>query len=607
MSKIKNLEVNYDMLSDEKKHDLYLRKLATGEIQGPPTGKPSQDKPWLKYYSEEAIASDVPSMSIYDYLYNCISDEPDRVLIDFLGKKITAKEILDNIALFADKFNASGIKKGDVVGLALPNIPESVYCIYALSKIGAIPCNIDPRSSAESMKHDLKTSNSKDLVCIDSICNKVNQVSKDYSLQNVTVVYALQSAPATPKFGLIKLLNIFSNIKNGNYKLRRKYKSGKIVKKGAFESDDCTFSLNDDLAVIVHTGGTTGVHKGVMLSNDALNSTVYQHRYLMDNINCGDTMYNPLPQFMSYGMTTVHLALCSKLCMFMMPISSPKTFGKEIANLKPNVVYGGPIHYQTGRKSVELDNADLSSVKIMVSGGERVSKKEEETNNIFYKKLGVQDDIYNGYGASEMCGVFSVKKGSNNSEGSVGIPFPHNVVKIINPDTKEELGYNKVGEILLRGDSLMLGYDNNCETANVIEDGWFISGDLGYVNENGELYITGRKKRQFVSGVDKIYCPVIEDCISKCQYVEKCVVVGVNDDELRKVPYAYIVVKPEYKGIVDFSEIEKEISNKIISEFSISSVPKYFEYVEDILYTSQGKVDFVKMEESAEKKLTLTK
>ena len=93
MSNIKNLEVNYDMLSDEKKHDLYLRKLATGEIQGPPTGKPSQDKPWLKYYSEEAIVSDVPSMSIYDYLYNCISDEPDRVLIDFLGKKITAKEI----------------------------------------------------------------------------------------------------------------------------------------------------------------------------------------------------------------------------------------------------------------------------------------------------------------------------------------------------------------------------------------------------------------------------------------------------------------------------------------------------------------------------------
>ena len=123
MSNIKNLEVNYDMLSDEKKHDLYLRKLATGEIQGPPTVKPAQDKPWLKYYSEEAIVSDVPSMSIYDYLYNCISDEPDRVLIDFLGKKITAKEILDNIALFADKFNASGIKKGYVVGLALTNIP----------------------------------------------------------------------------------------------------------------------------------------------------------------------------------------------------------------------------------------------------------------------------------------------------------------------------------------------------------------------------------------------------------------------------------------------------------------------------------------------------
>ena len=158
MSNIKNLEVNYDMLSDEKKHDLYLRKLATGEIQGPPTGKPSQDKPWLKYYSEEAIVSDVPKMKAYDYLVLNNLDNLNSVAINYYGRKITYSSLIKKIDICAKALKKIGVKCGDIVTLPMANTPENIYLFYALNRIGAISNVIDPRGTVEEMSNEIKKS-----------------------------------------------------------------------------------------------------------------------------------------------------------------------------------------------------------------------------------------------------------------------------------------------------------------------------------------------------------------------------------------------------------------------------------------------------------------
>lgn len=601
MKIINNLEINGENMSEDILRNLYLRKLALGEIQGPPTGMSSIDKPWLKNYSEDAIIETVPKMTIYEYLKSCIEDDPDAVLIEYFGRKITSREILESINEYAKKFSNLNVKKGDYVALALPNTPESVYCIYALNKIGAIPCNIDPRENYDDLKRDIVNANAKYCVGTDMTYSKLKEIAKNYKLKSFSIVSPFASAPnKNIKFKVIKTISTFKNILEGNYVLNKKhrFKTAKLINDN---TEDYVKHCDNDLAVIVHTGGTTGVHKGVKISNAALNQTVHDHKFIIDDIRTGMTLYNPLPQFMSYGMTTLHLSLCNKLCMYMMPVSSPKTFGKEISILHPEIIYGGPIHYQHGRHSKQLKEADMSTTKIAVSGGEKTTLSEEESNNEFYGLLGFQDEIFNGYGTSELCGVFSVKRGRLNSHGSVGQPLPKNNIKFVDDATHEEISYfsNKPGDIYINGASMMIGYDNAEETDKVIIDGWFETGDIGYMNQDGEIFITGRKKRQFVSGVDKVYAPDIEEKIEDLPFVEKCVVVGIADDELRKVPYAFVKLTEDYK-ISNQNNIRNEIVEYLKDKVPNSSIPAIFNFDYKFRYTPNGKVDFVQMEKEAE-------
>lgn len=599
MSAINDLTINEQILGN-----LYLRNLALGIVQGPPTGKASLDKPWLKNYPEEAITSFVSNESIYEYLKECISSAPDAILLDYFGEKITAEQLLKNIDATADVLEKKGVSKGQYVALILPNMPETVYNVYALNKIGAIPCIIDPRQNETDILRDMKSVNATSCISIDFAVKKLKTISKEYHIDLLDKLSLFDSvSKKTPQVCLLNAFITLQNVLHGNYSLKKTKLCGFIQKCSISQED-----IDADVAAIVHTGGTSGKHKGVKVSNSALNQTVHDHKYIIDEVQTGDTIYNPLPQFMSYGLTTMHLSLCNKLHMYMMSVASPKTFGNDISKLKPAIIYGGPIHYLHGRKSKKMQKADLSHTKIAVSGGERLGSKEEQQNNEFYCSLGLQDELYNGYGASETSGVYSVKKGRHNSFGSVGYPFPKNNIKILDPNTGEELCYlldeKKSGDIYINGASMMVGYDDESETEKVISDGWFATGDIGYMNANGELFVTGRKKRQFVSGVDKVYAPVVEDIIEDVEGIEKCVVVPVPDDELRKAPYAFLKLENKNLSESDILELKKNIISLIQQKLSSTSLPKYYDFTTQIEYTPNGKVDFMKMEEIAKNMVT---
>lgn len=599
MSAINDLTINEQILGN-----LYLRNLALGIVQGPPTGKASLDKPWLKNYPEEAITSFVSNESIYEYLKECISSAPDAILLDYFGEKITAEQLLKNIDATADVLEKKGVSKGQYVALILPNMPETIYNVYALNKIGAIPCIIDPRQNETDILRDMKSVNATSCISIDFAVKKLKTISKKYHIDLLDKLSLFDSvSKKTPQVCLLNAFITLQNVLHGNYSLKKTKLCG-FVQKCSISQED----IDADVAAIVHTGGTSGKHKGVKVSNSALNQTVHDHKYIIDEVQTGDTIYNPLPQFMSYGLTTMHLSLCNKLHMYMMSVASPKTFGNDISKLKPAIIYGGPIHYLHGRKSKKMQKADLSHTKIAVSGGERLGSKEEQQNNEFYCSLGLQDELYNGYGASETSGVYSVKKGRHNSFGSVGYPFPKNNIKILDPNTGEELCYlldeKKSGDIYINGASMMVGYDDESETEKVISDGWFATGDIGYMNANGELFVTGRKKRQFVSGVDKVYAPVVEDIIEDVEGIEKCVVVPVPDDELRKAPYAFLKLENKNLSESDILELKKNIISLIQQKLSSTSLPKYYDFTTQIEYTPNGKVDFMKMEEIAKNMVT---
>ena len=275
MSNIKNLEVNYDMLSDEKKRDLYLRKLATGEIQGPPTGKPSQDKPWLKYYSEEAIVSDVPKMKAYDYLVLNNLDNLNSVAINYYGRKITYSSLIKKIDICAKALKKIGVKCGDIVTLPMANTPENIYLFYALNRIGAISNVIDPRGTVEEMSNEIKKTNSKYIIGLDLCCPTIERAILDTNVKSVVYLSAVES--------MFLPLKIIENIRSkGNYKFKL---NPKFIKWNDFLNNGKSYNSKIDSEyfekapiTLVHTGGSTGEPKSVILTNENFVSMAQMHK-----------------------------------------------------------------------------------------------------------------------------------------------------------------------------------------------------------------------------------------------------------------------------------------------------------------------------------------
>ena len=183
-------------LNNEKLRDLYLRDLSLGTLQGPPTGYPSIDKPWLKFYTPNDILTDIDeSSNIYEYMYKCNKSNLDRIAINYYGRTYTYKELIININNVANKFRALGIKENDVISICMPSTPETIFSIYALNKIGAICDMIDPRSNPEQMEYYLSQNNSKILILCTNYYKGLKKCLDTANLKNIILNPITPSAP----------------------------------------------------------------------------------------------------------------------------------------------------------------------------------------------------------------------------------------------------------------------------------------------------------------------------------------------------------------------------------------------------------------------------
>ena len=592
---------------EKKKRDLYLKKMADGTLEGPSTGYSSIDKQWLKYYSDDAINDSVKSMSIYESYFNSCKDYLDDISVEFEENQITNRKVLENICKFEDFLKDNGIKKGDTVCIAPANTPESIYLIMSVNKIGGKISILDPRANEHVLAGDIKNSKEtpKIFIGVELVKNTFNHISKVVGIDKY-FYYSPMNSSKNKKINLVyKFIRKIN--KSGRYgKDEDLFRQMKKYEKKTYSVED--FSRFErfqkrETAFVLHTGGTTGVHKGVELSNEAINSTVYEHRFLMDGIVDRESIFvNPLPQFITYGFTTLNLSLCRGFKMVMLAVPTNDVFSKAIINNKANIAFGGPIHWEGFCNSKYIKNKDLSFLRVPVAGGEKIPLTVKKDTNEILKKHNCPSNLFDGYGLSETCGVFSVAV-DNNTIGSVGIPLVYNNVGIFDPETNKELHSGAIGEIRIYGDSMMNEYENNDSENKKVTDvsygqKWFKTGDLGSISEEGELYVTGRIKRIFVCGVDKVYQESMEELICTLPYIQKCVVVAIPDKELRNVPKVHIVLRKEcqnekYQKLAKY-EIEKLVSEKI----SKNVIPHYYEFQEDLIYTPNGKVDFKNIQQN---------
>ena len=601
---LKEYKEKLSKLSDEelRERDLYLRRLALGEIEGPPVGYASIDKPWLKYYDEKYIRGNDPKCTVYEMIWENNKEYLNNNAIQYFDKYITYGDLFANIDKVAKSLKSNGIKEGDIVNVSLPNIPESVYIFYALSKIGAIANMIDPRASSADIKHYVNEVNSNMLIILEDALPKIYPILNDTGLKKIVKISATNSLVDND----VEDIDYVGNVVVNNY-------NSFIGIGKQFEGDTQADYIPNRPVVIEHTGGTTGTPKGVLLSNDAINMIAYHFMISGLKFDRDQKWLNIMPPFIAYGVGNgLHLPLAVGMCVVAVPKFEPDKIDELIAMYQPNNFTGVPIHYESIIKSNKLDGIDFSKWVLPGVGGDTMDIELEKEANDFLKRHNSKTDVIKGYGLTEVCAAACVTFGNANELGSVGIPFMRNNISIFDTSGDEirELGYNERGEICISSPSRMLEYYNNKEeTSNVLKrhsDGnlWMHSGDVGYMTEDGLIYIDGRTKRIIVryDGF-KIYPFGIEKLINSLDEVEACKVVAIPDINhvQGNLPQANIILKPEYFGKEEEVLMKIiDVCNKGLAEYVI---PTDYNFIKEFPRTPIGKVDYVKMEEDNKKKV----
>ena len=586
---------------EKRERNLYLLRLAKGQIIGPKIGYASIDKPWLKCYQEKIFDLEIPNTNIYNCMVLQNHGYTNRIAINYFGKKMTYGELFQKVDDLTQKFSALGVKCGDIVSICMPTTPETAMSFYALNRLGAVCDMIDPRSNSGQLDYYLSENKSKLLIVCENYINvmkdAINKHVKDGILEKVINLPITPSAPF-----MIKLLVDYKvKKKNGNQSLPDNTITWNDFLQIEGNKEYVEKMNPDDTAIIVHSSGTTSTPKGIMLSNKNINAIALQYKNTSLKTDPGSKFLSVIPAFASFGMvTSINLPLYLQMENIMMPMVNADLFCKAFKKNKINFCLTVPGNFLALARSKR--KYDLTGLYGPGAGGYSLDSTKEEEINKYLKDHDAPVPMLMGWGMSEAASTICLETPECAKTLSSGIPLPLNIVGIFYPDTDLELPYGVEGEICVSGPTIMQKYLNNPEKTNKVKkihsDGslWLHSGDIGYMDLDGRVYPIDRCERMIIKGIDgfKMFPQKMEDVIGSSKYVHECVVVGYNTHEKGVVAKAWIMLEEEYKG--DYNEAARDIYDKCLSKLSERQIPDLAEFIDEIPYTPLGKPDYKKLE-----------
>ncbi len=567
------------------------------------TGYPSIDKPWLKYYSEEAINAPLPEYTIYEYIWNCNKNHLEKPALKYFGKGTTYAQMFSRIDDAAKAFSALNVQKGELVSMCMLTMPETIYSIYGLNKIGAV-CNlIEPRTNAELIKDRINAAGSRVLIVVDVFLSKILQIVDKTKLEHIIVVPLAQSMPIHTRLGF--KLTKGRKIPRIPAEQRFEYWSVFLAKGKSLKLASAPYVKNAP-AAIIYTGGTTGISKGALLSNDSLTAMALQSIYDAPRLYEGERFLEIMPPFIAYGLIFgFFIPFCASLENTLIPVFEPKKFAELVLKHKPNHVVGVPAFFESLANSAEVGNQKLDFLMCAITGGDRLLASTEDHINRFFAGHGCKYTILKGYGMTEMgsAATFTATDESN-IPGSVGIPTHLTEVKVIDHETGEELGYNIQGELCMTGSTMMLGYyQNDSETNKVMRKHpngktWIHTGDIGYMTEDGVIYIVDRIKRMVIRpDGHNVWPSVIEEVVTRHPGVKECAVVGMPNPENKngRIPTAFIVVEDGVEANNVLIDDIDRFSKIYLPERDVAMA---YKFIEKLPLTLVGKVDYRTLEKT---------
>lgn len=562
------------------------------------TGYPSIDKPWLKYYSEEAINASLPEKTLYQYIYENNRDDTSNIAINYFGRKISYAALFDNIEKAAKAFSAIGIKAGDIVTIMSMHTPEVIYSVYALNRMGAVANLVYMTLSEDEIEETVANTASKAVVVLDKAIEKIEAIREKLDVKAVIVLSPSDSMPFIMKNGY-KLKNK-KTLPKDKYLSYRDFvslgeKSEKIV--------DTPYK-KDTPAIIVYTSGTTGKPKGVMLSNENLNAVAHQYRMSGMKFERGETFFNMIPPFFGFGISIgMHLSLCLGLQEILWIIPEPENVVKAILKYKPNHLVSGPPWV----KAIcdELDDK-LDFLVTFAGGGASFTPEEEKAVNQYLYEHGARVKYVTGYGMTELGATVCTGMNHVYKLGTLGIPLPAVTVKIVDTDTGKELKTNEIGEgeLCFKAPNIMLGYYNNQADSDEIiaqdENGerWIHTGDLGMVDDDGFVHFKGRIKRIFCTKekdgvVNRLFPMRIEELFSSIDKVKLCGTIVVEHPERINVAVSFVKMKD---SSYSKEQLVSELMECAREKLPEHSVPVKIVVLDEMPLTQSGKIDYKVLE-----------
>lgn len=556
--------------------------------------------PWKKYYTDDELNIKIKNISLYKQVVESSIKYPNYTAYEYFGKKVKYKKFIRQIDKCSYALKKYNVNKGDIITICLPNVPEALILFYALNKIGAIANMVHPLSAEEEIKLSLNSTRSKYLFAIDMCYSKINNIIDGTKVKKVVYIKASDSLKLPLKVGYY-----FKNLnKYEHYKLNEKNTNWNLfmLNRLLVNKNKIKFKKNgkNTPAVILHSGGTSGIPKNVVLQNRAFILGAKQEETVLKKLNPGDSCLGIMPNFHGFGISVLmHTPLTLGCYTILVPQIDSKKFDILLKKTKPTCILGVPTLFEALTNSNNVKHLDLSFMKYIVSGGDILQKGLEDKINTYLKEHNANIEVTQGYGMTEALAAVTLAHDRINKSGSIGIPLPGNYIKIINPSTREILPYNNIGEICIHTKALMLGYLNNEKETNEVlqmhEDGyvWLHTGDLGLMDEDGFIFYKGRIKRMIISSGYNIYPNHIEDIIESHPAVLQCTVVGMPHPYKKEVPKAYIVLKPGFHGLF----IKTEIKEYCKKNLEYHMVPYKFVYRNNLPKTKLGKVDFKRLME----------
>lgn len=550
-------------------------------------------EPWAKYYTKEELNIKIPDISMYDQVKKSSYLYPNYIAYEYMGRKCNYQNFIKEINAYAKVFTKAGVKHGDIVTIMLPNMPNVLISLYALNKIGAIANMVHPLSSEEEILFSLNSTKSKHLIMLNTFYSKIENIIDKTDVKEVIFASASDYMPFFLKIGY----NLSQIGKYKKHPKRDKYLSWKGFYKKYYSTEYIKFPKfgKDTPAVIIHSGGTSGTPKNVVIQNRAFILGALQEKISMKNLHAGDCCLAIMPNFHGFGLSVLmHTPLALGCYSILIPQFDAKKFDIMFHKKNPSCVLGVPTLYEALMSNNNVKNLDLSNLKYIVSGGDILPKSLENKMNEYLKEHNSLGKITQGYGLSEALAAVCLACDDVNKSGSVGIPLAGNQVKIIDPATRETLKYGDVGEICVHSKAFMQGYLNDESETNtalqVHKDGhvWLHTGDLGYMDEDGFVFYKGRLKRMIVSSGYNVYPSHVEEVIESHPAVLQCTVVGVPHPYKQEVPKAFIVLKEGYIAMFVKDDI-KAYCKKKLSKYMI---PAEFVFRKRLPKTKLGKVDF---------------